>query len=82
MTYLYVITDTNDDSKKVYSVTADNFQDSKELFLGKFFPLLQNIEALDFKCLQDICKDFQFLIIVMVMVLQCELVLLDIMQIP
>lgn len=37
MTYLYVITDTNN-SKKVYSVTADNFQDSKELFLGKFFP--------------------------------------------
>lgn len=60
MTYLYVITDTNDNSKKVYSVTADNFQDSKELFLGKFFPLLQNIEALDFKCLQDICKDFDY----------------------
>lgn len=60
MTYLYVITDTNDDSKKVYSVTTDNFQDSKELFLGKFFPLLQNIEALDFKCLQDICKDFDY----------------------
>lgn len=40
MTYLYVITDANDDSKKVYSITADNFQDSKELFIRKFFPLL------------------------------------------
>lgn len=60
MIYLYVITDTNDDSKKVYSVTADNFQDSKELFIGKFFPLLQNIESLDFKCLQNICKDFDY----------------------
>lgn len=60
MIYLYVITDTNDDSKKVYSVTADNFQDSKELFIGKFFPLLQNIESLDFKCLQSICRDFDY----------------------
>lgn len=60
MTYLYVITDTNDDSKRVYSVTADSFQDSKELFLEKFFPLLQNIEVLDFKCLQSICKDFDY----------------------
>ena len=60
MTYLYVITDTNDDSKKVYSVTADNFQDSKELFLKKFFPLLQNIEALDFNYLQGVCRDFDY----------------------
>lgn len=60
MTYFYVITDTNDDSKKVYSVTADNFQDSKELFIGKFFPLLQNIESLDFKYLQGICRDFDY----------------------
>lgn len=33
MTYLYVITDTNDDSKKVYSITADNFQDSRNSLL-------------------------------------------------
>lgn len=62
MTYLYVITDTNDDSKKVYSITADNFQDSKELFIRKFFPLLQNIEALDFKGLQGICRDFDYIL--------------------
>lgn len=60
MTYFYVITDTNDDSKKVYSVTANNLQESKGIFIKKFFPLLQNIEALDFKCLQGICKDFDY----------------------
>lgn len=60
MIYLYVITDTNDDSKKVYSVTANNLAESKELFLKKFFPLLQNIETLDLQSLQNICKDFDY----------------------
>lgn len=37
MTYLYVITDANDDNKKVYSITADNFQDSKNSLLESSF---------------------------------------------
>lgn len=62
MTYLYVITDTNDDSKKVYSVTASDLTESRELFLKRFFPLLQDIETLDFKSLQNICKDFDYIL--------------------
>lgn len=62
MTFYYIITDTNDNSHKVYSITANSYQKANESFMKKFFPLLQNIETLDFKSLQNICNDFDYTI--------------------
>lgn len=56
MTYFYIITDNNDGSKSVYSINADSLQNSNELFIKKFFPLLKDVETINFPCLQDICK--------------------------
>lgn len=60
MIFYYTLKDTNTDESQLYSVEASYRRDADEIFIRNFFPMLPNVDCMDFTAVINICGELDY----------------------